>query len=181
MLFSLKIFKQKTAILRNAVSFAKIWFSFHSGNQIFTYQVYIFFLWISWIIRIVLSRRFVLFSTHFWILCVLFFFSLSLATFERSSHWGCSVKKDFAKLIGKKLCQSRTETLLRKRLRHRYFPLICTKSLRTPFYRIFPGTCSSFITSSLPDVYLLAFYFFLVMFCSTYWVITTMPIVLTLK
>ena len=60
------------------------------------------------------------------------------------SHRRCSVKKDvlrnFAKFTGKHLCQSHflnkvagLETLLRKRLCRRCFPVNFAKFLRTPF------------------------------------------------
>ena len=35
--------------------------------------------------------------------------------------------QSFSKLTGKYLCQSRPETLLRKRIQHRYFPVIFAK------------------------------------------------------
>ena len=50
--------------------------------------------------------------------------------------------RNFAKFKGKHLCQSlffnkvtgvRTATLLKKRLRHRFFPMNFAKFLRTPF------------------------------------------------
>ena len=63
-----------------------------------------------------------------------------------SSHRGCPVRKgvlrNFAKLTGKHLCQSlffnkvgglRPETLLKKRLWHRCFPVNFAKFLRTSF------------------------------------------------
>ena len=64
---------------------------------------------------------------------------------SRSSHRRCSVKKgvlrSFAKFTRKHLCQSlffnevadlRPATLLKKRLRHRCFPVNFAKFLRTP-------------------------------------------------
>ena len=69
---------------------------------------------------------------------------LLLLLFFRSSHWSCSSKqvalKNFAKLTGKRLCQSlflnklQPATLLKKRLWHRYFPVNFKKFLRTPFF-----------------------------------------------
>ena len=66
---------------------------------------------------------------------------------SRSSHQRCSLKKgvlrNFAKLTGKFLCQSlffnkvaglRPATLLKKRLRHKCFPVNFVKFLRTPFF-----------------------------------------------
>ena len=66
----------------------------------------------------------------------------------RSSHQGCSVRKDviknFAKFRGKHLCQGlffnkvsglRPATLLKKRLWHRCFAVNFAKFLRTPFLR----------------------------------------------
>ena len=74
----------------------------------------------------------------------------------RSSHGRCSVKKDvlkyFGKFTGKHLCQSpffnkaaghRLPTLLKKRLKHRCFPVNFVKFLRAPFYRTPPGECFS--------------------------------------
>ena len=71
-----------------------------------------------------------------------------------SSHQRCSIKKvvlkNFAKFTGKHLCQSlvfnkvaglRPATLLKKRLRHRCFPVNFAKFLRTPFYRTPLGDC----------------------------------------
>ena len=77
----------------------KLLFSSHPENRIFTYHVYIFLPWISWIIRKVSSRCFALLFIYFWIVCVLFFFFFSLATFERISHRSCSVKKVFLKIL----------------------------------------------------------------------------------
>ena len=66
----------------------------------------------------------------------------------RSSHRRCSAKegdlRNFAKFIGKHLCQSlflnkiedlRPATLLKKRFWRRCFPVNLEKFLRTPFYR----------------------------------------------
>ena len=47
------------------------------------------------------------------------------------------VLKNFTKFTGKHLCQSvffNKETLLKKRLWHRYFPVDFVKFLRTPFF-----------------------------------------------
>ena len=110
-------------------------------------------------------------------MCVLFFPS-SLARSERSSHRRSSLKvvlKSLAKLTRKYLCQSRPETLQRKRIQHRYFPVTLRHFLRTPFliehFRapalllllespIFWG----FLSSNLPDVYLWVIWFTLHMF-----------------
>ena len=62
-----------------------------------------------------------MFSIHFSILCVLFLFALSLAKFQRKQR---SALKNFPKLTGKYLCRNRSETLLRKSHRHRYFSVI---------------------------------------------------------
>ena len=72
--------------------------------------------------------------------------NLNSLTSFRSSHRRCSVKKgvlrNFAKFTGKHLCQSlffnkvaglRPETLLKKRLWHKCFPVNFAKFLRTPF------------------------------------------------
>ena len=69
-----------------------------------------------------------------------------LKTLCKSSHRWCSVKngvlRNFAKFIGKHLCQNlffdkvaglRPETLLKKRLCHRCFPMNFAEFLRTPF------------------------------------------------
>ena len=45
--FHEEIFQEETAMFQTLVSYGP-------GNQIFTYQIYIFFPWISWITRIVL-------------------------------------------------------------------------------------------------------------------------------
>ena len=77
----------------------KLLFSSHPENRIFTYHVYIFLPWISWIIRKVSSRCFC-FAFHLFLNCVcsvLLFFSL--ATFERIRHRSCSVKKVFLKIL----------------------------------------------------------------------------------
>ena len=58
----------------------------------------------------------------------------------RSSHQSCSMQKgalrNFTKFTGKHLCQSlfgvRPATLLKKRLKHRCFPVNFMKFLRTP-------------------------------------------------
>ena len=89
-----------------------------------------FFLpWISWVIRIVSSWYFALLLIHSWIACVRLLFSSILATFERERHQRYSIKKccKIAKLTEKYLWQSKPETLLRKRLQHRYFSVIFTK------------------------------------------------------
>ena len=77
-------------------------------------------------------------------------------TLLRSSHRRCPIKKcvlkNFAKFTGKHLCQSllfnkvvglRPATLLKKRLRHKCFPVNFAKFLSTRFYRIcfFPSSC----------------------------------------
>ena len=70
-----------------------------------------------------------------------------------SSHRRCSIKKgvlrNFAKFTGKHLCQSlflnkveglRPSTFLKKRLRHRCFPVNFPKFLRTPFLQNTSGS-----------------------------------------
>ena len=82
------------------------------------------------------------FESHSWHLPIK---SIKLKIF-RSSHRSCSVRKgvliNFAKFIGRHLCQSlffnkiaglRPATLLKKRLWNRCFPVNFTKFLRTPF------------------------------------------------
>ena len=85
---------------------------------------YFFLPWISWIIRIVSSKCFALFQFIFelYVCSALLFFKFAkiwkkhpLEVFNKKS-----ILKNFAKLIEKYLCQSRTDTLLRKRLWHRY-------------------------------------------------------------
>ena len=74
---------------------------------------------------------------------------------SRSSHWRCSMKKsilkNFKKFIDKHLCQSfffnkiaglRSATLLKKKIRHRCFPVNFVKSLRTSSSRTPPVTAS---------------------------------------
>ena len=108
--------------------------------------------------------------------CVVFC-SSSLATSERSSLLGCSLKvafKSFAKLTGKYPHRSRPETLLRKRICNKYFPVFY-KIFLDLFYGTFPGACSivitrilnfflGFLSSNLPDVYLWVFWFTLHVF-----------------
>ena len=72
---------------------------------------------------------------------------------DRSSHRSCSIKgvlSNFAKFIGKHLCQSvffnkvaglRPATLLKKRLKRRCFPVNFTKFTRTPFLQNTSGGC----------------------------------------
>ena len=73
---------------------------------------------------------------------------------HRSNHRRCSVKKDvrrnFVKFTEKHLFQSlflnkvaflKSATLLKKRLRHRCFPVNFAKFLRIPFYRTSLGNC----------------------------------------
>ena len=108
----LEIFNRKRQFLQNAISLVKLLLSCHSGNQIFAFQVHIFS---SLDIMNNQNSFELLFSFVFnsFLNCVLFFFPLHLATFERSSYRRCSIKnvlKNFAKLTGKYLCRSRTET-----------------------------------------------------------------------
>ena len=98
---------------------------------------------------------------------------LSLATSERSSHLGCSLKvvlKSFAKLAGTYRCRSRPETLLRKRLWHRYFPVIFTEFSQNTFFKehfwvpvllflLESPVFWVFLSSNLPSVYLLVLWF----------------------
>ena len=75
-----------------------------------------------------------------------YFLEHHFCTSGRSTHRRCSVKKDclrnFAKLTGKRLCQSlffnkvaglRPSTLLEKRLWHKCFSVNFANFLRTPF------------------------------------------------
>ena len=90
-----------------------------------------------------------------------------------------SVLKSFAKLTGKYLCWSRSETLLRKRIWHRYFPVehflapALSLLLESP---IFWG----FLSSNLPDVYLWVFWLTLHMLLFHLSSINDTQIVLTL-
>ena len=110
--------------------------------------IFIFFLpWILWIISLELVFCFVFDS---FLNCVVFC-SSSLATSERSSLLGCSLKvafKSFAKLTGKYPHRSRPETLLRKRICNKYFPVFY-KIFLDLFYGTFPGACSIVITRIL--------------------------------
>ena len=125
---------------RNVISLVKFLFSCHSGNQIFTYNFYI----CSSLVIINNQNSFELvlgfvFDSFLNCLCSVLLF-LSLARSERISHRRCSLKvvlTSFAKLTGKYLCRSRLETLQRKRIQHRYCPVIFTT---------FPGACSIVIT-----------------------------------
>ena len=62
------------------------------------------------------------------------------SSIEKQSPGGVTLKgvlKNFTKFTGKHLCQSvffNKETLLKKRLWHRYFPVDFVKFLRTPFF-----------------------------------------------
>ena len=81
---------------------------------------------------------------------------LLLKANSRSSHWRCSIKKPFLKILqkftGKHLCRRlffnktawlRPTTLLKKRLRHMCFPVNFAKCLRTPFFtEHLPATAS---------------------------------------
>ena len=82
---------------------------------------------------------------------VCFWFKLKRLQRIRSSHQRCfiikGVLRNFAKFTGKELCQSLflfkvaglwPATLLRKRLRHRFFPVTVAKFLRKTFYRTLP-------------------------------------------
>ena len=85
----------------------------------------------------------------------------------RSSHPVVLCKKsdprNFAKFTGKYLCQSlffnkvaglRPATLLKKRLRHRYFPVNFAKFLRTPFLtRIPPVTASETVLKNVKKLW----------------------------
>ena len=62
------------------------------------------------------------------------------SSIEKQSPGGVTLKgvlKNFTKFTGKHLCRSvffNKETLLKKRLWHRYFPVDFVKFLRTPFF-----------------------------------------------
>ena len=94
---------------------------------------------------------------------------------NRNSQRRCSVRKgvlrNFTKFTGKHLCQSlffnkvaglRPATLLKKRLRHRCFPVNFAKFLRTPFLQNTSGRlllyedkrALSFATFSLSDFFI---------------------------
>ena len=123
-------------ICTNAISLVKLCFLATQGTRSLPFTFTLFLPLILGITRVVLSWGFALFSIHFWIVCVIYFFPWSLETSERSSRQRSSVKnvlKRFTKLAGKYLCRSRPETLLRKSLRLRYFPVIFMKFFRTPF------------------------------------------------
>ena len=120
------------------------------------------------------------------LLCFRFFFKLCVFCssslwqhFEKVAAEGVhrkSALKIFTKLTGKKyLCWSRPETLLRKRLWHMYFRVIFTKVFQNTFFiEHFRAPALSlllespvflvFLSSNLPDVYLLVFCFPLHMF-----------------
>ena len=73
----------------------------------------------------------------FFVFCFLFLlFFKNVSSKFKSSHWRCSVKKGvlkiFTKFTGKHLWLS-PATLLKRRLRHRCFPLNFVKFLRTAF------------------------------------------------
>ena len=114
---------------------------------------------------------------EFCVFCSLFFFSL--ATFERSSHQRCPIKsvlKNFAKLTRKYLCHSRPETLLTKRLGHKYFLQFLGNFLENLFIENFQVPALSFLletpiflSPNLPNVRLLVFYFTLHMFLPYLW------------
>ena len=79
----------------------------------------------------------------------------AIATLQQQKHppevfYKKSVLENLVKFTGKNLCQSlffdkfaglRPETLLKKRLWHKCFPVNFAKYLRTPFYRSPPGDC----------------------------------------
>ena len=123
---------------------------------------------------------------------VLFFFSLSLATSERSSYRRCSLKKSvlksFAKLTGKYLWQSRSENL--KESSTGIFLQFLQNFLRSLFCKTFPGACpivNTWITNFLRFFFLTyliciygSFSSLCICFCFTYWVIMIMQIVSTL-
>ena len=123
-------------------------------------------------------------------LCVLFFFSLSLATSERISPPEVFTKKCvlkiFAKLTGKYLCWSRPETpaqvfsceFLQNFFRTPFLQnisghLICYSNLNHQFFEfLFLLTYPVFIYCYLSSL--------CIWFCFTYWVITIIQMVLTL-
>ena len=145
---------------------------------------------ISWIIGIVLSWYFALFSTYFRILCYVPFF-FSLATFERSSHQRCPIKsvlKNFAKLTRKYPCHSWPETLLTKRLGHKYFlqflgnfleNLFIENFARCLLYRFYLKHQFFFLLTCTLFIYW-SFTLLCICFCPTYGLITFLQIVLIL-
>ena len=102
-------------------------------------------------------------------MCVLFIFSLSLATSERTSHPRCSIKNCSSCKIDRKIPVSEQAWKFSKKLHHRYFSFIFTNFFKTSFHRTFPGAYSIvitwntnfwiFLSSNLPDTYLLVFEF----------------------
>ena len=74
-------------------------------------------------------------SKHNILVLSLFKLCSTILLIHRSNHHRCSVKKgvltNFAKFLGKD--QAPPATLLKKRLRHRCFPVNFAKFLRTPF------------------------------------------------
>ena len=74
------------------------------------------------------------------VISVCFAIAFSMSHRNRSSHQMCFVYKEvlrnFAKFTGKHMCLLRPATLLKKRLRHRCFPVNFPRFLRRPLYRI---------------------------------------------
>ena len=121
-------------------------------------------------------------------LCALFFFSLSLATSEKSSHWRCSIDR---KITVSEQAWNFIKRLLRKGTPVKYFPMIFTKLFRIPLKLIFPGAWSNITTWSTHNfeffflvTYPMFIYWFFsslwICFCPTYQVITIIQINLTL-
>ena len=138
-----------------------------------------FLLWILQIISFELVFCFVFDSFLNCVCSVLLLFKFgNIRKKQGTSHLGCSLKvvlKSLAKLTGKYWCQSRPETLLRKIILHRYFPVIFTKFSQNIFFiehfwalalsLLLESTIfSGFVFSNLPDVYLWVFWFTLHMF-----------------
>ena len=77
------------------------------------------------------------------VISVCFAIAFSMSYRNRSSHQICFVNKgilrNFAKFTGKHMCLLRPATLLKKRLRHRCFPVNFPRFLRRSLYRIPPN------------------------------------------
>ena len=82
---------------------------------------------------------------------------------DRSSRRRCSVRKDvlknFAKFLGKHLCQDlfmselKASNFIKKRLRHKCFPADFAKFLRTPFLQNTSGQLLLFRVNRVSDYY----------------------------
>ena len=115
------------------------------------------------IVRVASSWCFTLYLIHFWIVYVLSFFSLSLVTFERSSHRRSSNKKSFlkffAKLTAKCLCQSRPEQVFSCDFYEVLYNTFFIKHFQAPALSLLleKPFLWVFLFFNLPDAYLLVF------------------------